>query len=140
MEAEKCDVLPDLSEPLGRFRQRLREMVEICRQKRVRLIFVSSVTFYRKDLPPEDRDIVWGGKLADGRYLTERGLREGFDLFNQALKEVAEEMNVEFVDLSPLNEQPKLFYDGSHFNVEGARQVADIVADHFLARRSGNRW
>jgi lysophospholipase L1-like esterase len=140
MEAEKCDVLPDLTEPLNRFRQRLREMAEVCRERRVRLVFVTPFSFYRKDLPPEDRDILWGGKLADGRYLTERAMRDGYDVYRQALLDVAKEMNVECVDLSSLSGRSELFYDGAHFNVEGARRVGNLVGDYFLAHRSGNRW
>lgn len=140
MEAEKCDVLPDLSEPIRRFRQHLRDMVEICRRNNVRPVFVSLVSSYRKDLPPEDRDVLWGGKLADGRYLTERALREVFDLYNKAVGDVAREIHAEWVDTSPLHEQPKLFYDGNHFNEEGARRLGGLVADYFVAHRSGDHW
>jgi hypothetical protein len=134
MEGERCDVLPDLAEPLHRFRQQLRDICDLCRKNGVRLIMVSPATVCRRNLPTDTEKTVWGWKMSDGRYLSVAAVREGVDLYNQAIAETAKELNVEFVDLSALNDQTGFFLDGSHFNEEGARQVAGRVADAFLAR------
>ncbi|MCX7825950.1 MAG: SGNH/GDSL hydrolase family protein [Verrucomicrobiae bacterium] len=140
MKGRKCDRLPDLTGPLNLYRQRLRDIVTLCREKGVRLIMVSSAFIWRSGLPPEDESIIWGGQLPDGRFLCAQAISEGIAMYNKVTAEVAQEMNVEFVDASPLNGQSDLFYDGSHLNEEGARRLAGLVADCFLAHRDGNRW
>jgi lysophospholipase L1-like esterase len=140
MEGVKCDELPDLTGPLKLYRQRLQEIVTISREKGVRPILVSSAFVCRKGLPPEDESMLWGGQLADGRFLGVLAISEGIAMYNKVTTEVAREMNVEFVDATPLNGQSNLFYDGSHLNEEGARRLANMVADCFLAHRNGNRW
>jgi len=140
MDGVKCNELPDLTGPLKLYRQRLQEIVTLCRQNGVRPILVSSAFVCREGLPPEDESMMWGGQLADGRFLGVQAISKGISSYNKVTAEVAREMKVELVDASPLNGQPDLFYDGSHLNEEGCRRLAGMVADCFLARRNGNRW
>lgn len=138
--AEKTDQLPDLSEALERYRQHLRDIAAACRERGVRPIFVSTASVCDKGGAGLNEDILWGGKMADGRYLSEAGMCQGFELFNGVMAAVAREMDVEFVDASPLSGRRPLFYDATHFNEEGARRMAGLVADHLIANRGANGW
>jgi lysophospholipase L1-like esterase len=139
-EAEKTDTLPDLAPALRRYQDNLRAIATVCRDNGVRPVFVSTASVCSTNLPPQNEDIIWGGKLADGRYLSEAGFCKGFEMFNQAMADVARELAVEFVDTSSLSGRRPFFYDASHFNEEGARAVAALVADHLLACRGARRW
>jgi lysophospholipase L1-like esterase len=137
--AKKCDHLPNLPGAIERFQHHLRQTVRLCREHGVRLVILGPATACRTDRP-DVLDMLWGGKMPDGRYLSERGVCEGVQAYGRAAAEVAREMNVEFVDLFPLSGQREIFLDGSHFNDQGARRAADVIAGHFLSRRHGNRW
>ena len=53
--------------------------------------------------------------------------------FNEAMKEVAEQKGVLFVDLPVLlHNRENLCFDGCHFNEEGARVVGRVLADFFI--------
>lgn len=132
--------LPDLSESLERYRQRLREIAGICRDHGVRLVLVSSPTVCRQDDPAQSGKASWNWKRPDGRYLTDARVREAVDRFNEATAAAAGELAVEFVDATSLNGQPRFFADESHLSVEGTRQVAQLVARSFLARRGPRSW
>jgi len=135
-----CDELPDLAEPLHRYRQRLREIAGICRDHGVRLVLVASPTVCQKDDPAQSGKASWNWKLPDGRYLTDARIREAVDLFNEATAAAAAELAVEFVDVTSLNGQPRFFADESHLSTEGTRQVARMLAESFLARRGLHCW
>lgn len=137
--AKKCDQLPNLPAAIERFQHHVRETARLCRKNGVRLVVLGPATACRTDRP-DVLDMLWGGKMPDGRYLSERGVCDGVQAYGRAAAEVAREMNFEFVDLFPLSGQREIFLDGSHFNDKGARLAADILAGHFLARRHGNRW
>ncbi|MBK6903855.1 MAG: hypothetical protein IPH04_13910 [Saprospirales bacterium] len=69
-------------------------------------------------------------EVVDG--LTEKAI---LDLHNQALKEVAIEKGVPFVDLAA--KMPKgfaWFYDPIHFTEEGCQEVARIVFEELQAQ------
>lgn len=134
-----CDELPDLSEPLARYRQRLREIAGICRANGVRLVLVSSPTVCRQDDPGQAGRASWNWKRPDGRYLTDARIREAVDRFNEATTAAAGELAVEFVDVTPLNGQSKFFADESHLSAEGTHQIARLLADGFLARHATPR-
>ena len=52
----------------------------------------------------------------------------------QALLATCRRRRVDCVDLaSQLPRDSSVFYDDAHFTEEGARRVADLVADHLLA-------
>lgn len=139
-ESEKTDEMPDLTAALARYRDHLRSIADVCRQNGVRLIFVTTASVCSKTLPPPNEDILWSGKLADGRYLSEAGLCEAIELYNNAMAAAARERGVDLVDTRSLNTQRRFFYDGWHFNEEGARRMAGMLADHFLAHRGPHRW
>lgn len=139
-EAGKSDALPDLTAPLERHRQWLREIADVCRAHGVRLVLASTATPCRNNLRPEDTGILWGGKMADGRYLSEAAVVRAFDAYNAATADAAREKKVEFADLSRLSGRTSLFCDIWHFNEEGCRQVSRLVAEYFLGQRQGHGW
>jgi hypothetical protein len=88
--------------------------------------------FWKADLDRENEALLWFGQMEDGRYLSVDQLRTGMDRYNETLSRVCREQGVELIDLSRLNGDPAIFYDDCHFTETGAREVAAMVARHFM--------
>jgi hypothetical protein len=73
----------------------------------------------------------WLGWLPSGEYVTAARLREGLDQYNQCLRDVCAELNIECVELGSMNGKTEYFYDEAHFTEAGAGRVAMLVADWF---------
>ena len=114
-------------------RTNLERIVDICRRKNVRLIFTTQPVLWRGDLDDENQALLWFGQLRDGRFLSVEQLRQGMDRYNDALRAVCDERQVELIDLAPLDGDASVFYDDCHFTETGARRVAALVAQWFAA-------
>jgi hypothetical protein len=67
-------------------------------------------------------------------YASAADLSHAMDAFNQTLLSVCREDNLECYDLaSAIPKDTSAFYDGDHFNISGARMVAQFLAAHLLA-------
>lgn len=119
---------PSLEGAIAAYRERLKRMAEICRQRGVRLVLVEQPVLWREDLPDGTARLLWLGRLPDGQYLSARDLRLAMDAFNAALRGVADEAGVTLVDTSRLAGRPELFYDDCHLNERGAQELAALVA------------
>ncbi len=126
----KC---PALAPCLDAYRHNLERIIDICRQKNVRLIFTTQPVLWRDDLDAENAALLWFGQLRDGRFLSLEQLRQGMDRYNDSLRAVCDERQVELIDLAPLNGDASVFYDDCHFTETGARRVAMMVAEWFAA-------
>lgn len=122
------DQLPDLSEGLAGYRNRLLEIINICVKSDVPVLFTTQPVLWRDDLSHEDASLCWFGWLPDGRYLSLGALRAAMDRYNEVLRETCREAGVPFVDLSPMNGDPRWFYDDCHFTEAGAVEVARRIA------------
>lgn len=133
-EAAVCDELPDLEGPSAAYADRIRRIIEVCRSRGVRSVFLTQPVLCDKDLSQAHRDLLWTGELADGRFLSVERMREAVEMYNRTLIAVCAEAGVECVDLSSLHGRPEFFYDHCHFTEAGAAEVARIAAAHFLSR------
>jgi hypothetical protein len=127
------DALPDATSALAQYRQRLIGIVTTCREKGVRVVFLTQPTIWAAGLTSDVEALMWGGQLASGEYLTGGKIREGLDNYNGVLQRTCGELGVECVSLGSMNDKTEWFYDYAHFNEAGAREVARLVADHFLS-------
>lgn len=65
-------------------------------------------------------------------YYTIDALDRAMDQFNEVLRRVAADENVECIDLeAALAQDGSVFYDDCHFHEAGNRMVSDIVVNHF---------
>lgn len=131
-----CDRLPDLGPGLQRYRQRLRAVVETCRARGVRLVFLTQPILWDKGLSEDALALLWIDRFtsqAAETYAPEK-LREAMDRYNEVLREVCHELDVECIDLASMNGQEPFFYDDAHFTEAGAREVARLVADGLRKR------
>jgi lysophospholipase L1-like esterase len=123
---------PDLGQGLREYADDIRAIVDACRSRGVRVVFTTQPVLWKADLDSENERLLWFGQLPDGRYLSVDQLRGGMDRYNETLAQICRECGVELVDLRQLNGDPAIFYDDCHFTETGARQVAAVVAHHFL--------
>jgi lysophospholipase L1-like esterase len=128
------DELPDLHPALERYRNHLLRLTATCRARRLRLILLTQPVMWKEGLSPAAADLLWIGRDARDRYFPPRRLREAIDQYNETLKSVARQEQVEIVDLSSMSGGESYFYDDCHFTEAGAQEVADRVAAHFNAR------
>ena len=119
---------PSLASAIGAYRERLKRIAEICRQRDVRLVLVEQPVLWREELPDDAARLLWLGGLPMGHYLSAGNLRLAMDEFNRALHSVASAMGVTFVDTGSLAGRPELFYDDCHLNERGAQELAALVA------------
>jgi lysophospholipase L1-like esterase len=131
--------LPDLTRALAAYRANLAECVAIARAAGVRLVLVTQPSAWRADMPPGARNFMWLGGVGD--YMVERGqpyysieaLAEGMARYNAVLLSLAEELDVESIDLAPaLPKSGASFYDDVHFNDAGSKRVAEVIAAYLL--------
>lgn len=126
--APKLSGLPDLREALGEYEARLDAIAETCARRGVELVFLTQPVLWREGLGPEDEALLWlGWSLDRGSFYDARTLREGMDLYNRRLVEVAGRHGLRVVDLSRLSGDGSVFYDDCHFTEAGSRRVADLV-------------
>ncbi len=74
------------------------------------------------------------GAVDGGRaYAKQSQILEILEQYNERMRLVAEEMNVEFLDLpSMVTEKEGMFYDGVHFSEKGARITAQVIGQHLF--------
>ena len=130
-EAEITADMPDLTQSLLEYQDRVRTIIEFCRNRRIGVLFATQPVLWRDDLSDDLKQLIWFGRLADGRYLEIAELRKGMDRYNAALVEVCADMHAPLVDLTDMTGQPEYFYDDCHFNELGAKIVGDRIAAWF---------
>ncbi len=139
--ARWIDELPDLAPALAEFRANLSALAATCRERRARLVLVAQPAMWDAELAAEDSGLLWFGGIGDymeqagSAYYTAGALARGMALFQAALLETAAAEGVEAVDLAAgFPRDRSVFYDDVHFNEEGARRVARVLAGALLER------
>ncbi len=132
-KAKIVDELPDLTEPLQAYRDRIERIAAVCRGYGVRPIFVTQPIAWDTRLSPaaKDRLLLGMSNRPDGAYYSIAKLREGEDRYNAALLETCKSLGAESIDASSLNGDERWYYDDCHFNEAGARQLAELIAKYF---------
>jgi lysophospholipase L1-like esterase len=133
--------LPDLGPALREYEQNLQTLIARGRDRGARIVFLTQPVLWKPEgtTPEETQTLMFGLVGPELRRATEYyavpALAEGMVRYNEVLRRVCRENNVECIDLAAkLKPDLSVFYDDCHFNISGARQVAQLVADHLLAR------
>ncbi|MBN1672361.1 MAG: hypothetical protein JXR37_15075 [Kiritimatiellae bacterium] len=138
---QRLDTLPDLSSALAEYAANVNHIIDICRQRRVRPIFVTQPAIWRPGLEPDLQALLWMGGIGNFRegpghaYYTVEALADGLAVYNRALQDVCARRGCECFDLAAaIPKDGAVFYDDMHFNENGAEQAARALADYLLDR------
>ena len=130
--------LPDLAPGLEDYARNINRIIDLARQKSLRVIFATQPTMWRPDLSKKLTSLLWFGGIGDFQadsgkpYYSVEALAEGMHEYNDELLTVCRERNVECIDLSSMAKDTTVFYDDVHFNDSGARAVARVLASYIL--------
>ncbi len=127
--ATKRDVAPDVSSAIAQYTDRIRELAELCRAKGVRPVYVNQPTLVRAEMSAATEQLLWGGRLTNGEFLTPRAFSGLVDRYNAALEATSRDIGVQCIDVTSMNGRSEFFYDDWHFSVAGAREIARLIAE-----------
>jgi len=130
------DELPEMDTALDAYRRRITAIIEACRDKSVTPVFITQPVLWDEKMTDQAEALLWFGWLDDYRCLTPRRLRQGMERYNETLRQTCREMNVSWIDLAALHGNESLFFDDCHFNVAGAREVANVTATWFIQNKA----
>lgn len=130
-QAAKTDDLPDITADLRQYQDRIRALAETCRKRGIRPVFMTQPNLSTPDLPSTAADLMWLGRLKDGRYLTVPAYEAVNKRYNEALLEVCREIGAECIDVAAqMDGRIDYFYDDWHYNVAGSHALAQLIADY----------
>lgn len=122
---------PDLSSALEEYFRNINTIIDLANNRSIRLIFLTQPTLYRSGLTESEKDLLWGGNCGNGSYYSVQALNNAMVRYNEKLLEACSNRGIECIDLaSQLPQDTTVFYDDCHFNENGARLVATIIAKH----------
>jgi hypothetical protein len=130
--------LPDLRIGLQEYAQRIRALEHECHARNLRCAFMTQPSMWRADLPTAEQGLLWmgwvGWKAHRHGFASVADLAHAMDAYNQTLLGVCREDHLECYDLaSVIPKDTSALYDDCHFNVGGARMVAQFLADRLLS-------
>ena len=123
------DDMPDLTDALSQYEARITRIIRECERAGVGPVFLTQPALLCENTPDQVRALFWSGDDGDGGYYKVEDLGRGLQKYNERLREVCTRHQVEFIELTSMNDHPEFFYDEYHFNEAGAREVARLVAD-----------
>ena len=115
---------------LGEYERNLGAIARHIRAAGAEPVFVAQAIAWR-DLSEEEKRRLWMGAMDGGAaYANEEQVQGFVERFNETMRSVAAAEGATFVDLSALLAGAgQLYYDGCHFNEEGARVVGERLAE-----------
>ncbi|MBX7169150.1 MAG: SGNH/GDSL hydrolase family protein [Pirellulales bacterium] len=150
---EKLDRLRlggDIAEPAGglrldaeldAYRQRLEEICEVARRRKLRLVLVTQPTLWTDYLTPAAQQRLNLARVVPMRrpwsFLDAVPLADAFERYNEATLEVAQQQRIQACDAAlALSGQEALFYDDYHLNEAGCAALGRVLADWFCGQNS----
>jgi len=126
--------LPDLQLGRREYSQRVRALERECHARGLRCLFLTQPTLWRANLSPTEEHLLWFGWVGRDGFASAADLARAMDAFNQTLLSVCREDHLECYDLaSAIPKDTSAFFDDDHFNISGARMVAQFLAARLLA-------
>jgi lysophospholipase L1-like esterase len=123
--------MPDLSTALGEYERNINQMIDIGKEKSIRLVFLTQPSMWKVGLAGNLESLLWLGGVGDFQneqgkpYYSVGALAKGMRQYNDTLLKVCRQRQVECLDLAAeLEKDSTVFYDDIHFNENGARHVA----------------
>jgi lysophospholipase L1-like esterase len=135
--------LPDLASALEEYARNINRMIDMARNKSIRLIFLTQPVMWKPGLSKELSDLLCSGGVGnfkeeiESEFYSVEVLATAMQIYNEKLQEVCQWREAECFDLASRLAAPRdttIFYDDCHFNEDGAKEVADAVAHYMLER------
>ncbi|WP_436515149.1 SGNH/GDSL hydrolase family protein [Ekhidna sp. To15] len=140
-DALKLEELPDVTNAVDNYKERISEIIQIARSQNIRVIFLTQPTIWKENFPEGlKKYLLTGGDNIPGTskqaaYYSVKALANGMELYNQKLLEACGEANVESIDLASIIPRDiTYFYDDMHFNKKGAAEVSNVLNSYFLEK------
>ena len=131
--------LPDLSSALGEYAANINKIIDMAKEKSVRLIFMTQPTLWKPELPKNLAALLWLGGIGDFQkvsgkpYYSVEALQKGMEAYNNVLLQICHQRELECIDLSSILEKDtSVFYDDVHFNESGARKVSNVLSKYMM--------
>jgi len=119
------------------YRRNLRSIVNVLKGERIRCLLVTWPSFLDREMPYEAKKLMTFS-LQHSPRLSLRGWYELHGLYDRAIREVGEELNVPVVDngkLFPTENRHRLFVDVAHLTDEGNAILAGNVLETMKQHR-----
>lgn len=113
------------------YKRNLSYFVRILKEENVPLILGNQPSLYKDNPTVTETEKIMFPQLfceKNNKYLSMNSFKKGLDMFNEAVKEIAQKNNVIFVDLN--REIPKslnYFVDGVHYTEKGNESIANSL-------------
>ena len=137
--AKILNSLPDITSALDEYAQNIHRIIDLAEERGIRIVFMTQPAMWRLDLPESLSDLLWLGGIGDYQnvsnkpYYSAGALADALEMYNETLLNVCSARSVDCLDLAPLvPKDATAFFDDVHFNEQGARIVADAVAQYLL--------
>lgn len=130
--------IPDLQLGLEEYAERIRRLSAECHARVPRCVFMTQPVMWRADMPADEEKLLWmgwvGWKAQRRGWASPAELARAMHAYNETLLNVCRENHLECYDLaSSIPADTSAFYDDCHFNVGGARMVAEFLAPKLLS-------
>lgn len=135
--APKVDSLPSLDAPIVEYRRNLNAMADLAAAAGARLVLVTQPSAWREGMSDGEEHQLWLGLIATegaaaAPYFTTRALSRAMARYNGTLLDVCRERKLDCVDAATLlPHDTSAMYDDIHFNEQGSRLLARVLAEHF---------
>ena len=126
-ESKIIEELPDLTAGLALYEANIRAMIQLAKEKNVRLVFVTQATMWKPNLEPQYEELMLTSGFENNEaFYSTTALYGGMEKFNQLLKTICAQNNIPCIDLQ-LPKTTESFYDDFHFNESGAELTAEQI-------------
>ncbi len=126
LEAEKTTAMPELQAGLDHYMKNLDSLIALCKSTGKKPVFLTQPVLWRPDITAESEKLL-NTYFENHENLETITLYSCMKLFNEALISVADANHVTYIDLFNRSEED-WFYDDCHFNIKGAKNVAEIIS------------
>jgi len=139
-DGQKIRTIPDLSAAVEEYERNLEQIIELSKQRNIRLIMLTQPVIWRAGMPEENENLLFGfiGDpvfAARHAHYSAEVLEACMKLYNAKLLQLCRQLHIECIDLaSMLPQNSQVFYDDCHFTELGAELVADIVVEYLRTR------
>jgi len=130
------DHLPELTPALEEYSMNVNTLINLVRNKSVRIIFLTQPVMWKSGLSKELSNLCRGRKTRnEDEYYSIGALATGMEMYNEKLLKICQIRQVECLNLALfLSKDTSTFYDDAHFNESGAEKTAEVLAQYMLRR------
>ncbi|BBM85474.1 SGNH/GDSL hydrolase family protein [Candidatus Uabimicrobium amorphum] len=127
------EIYGDFDLALRRYRKNLLDIIQICREKNKKLIFMTQPTLWHENMSLDLQGMLWQSTLR-GSY-TPKILAKMMDDYNNVMLDICDQKKVYCLDLAKsLPKNKSVFYDDCHFNNSGCQKISNILSEYLFEK------